>query len=239
MNSTRRDPQSERSTLGERLFLGVVMLGVFVIGTVTAFIMYRSRQTETVTEARSSALVGTPSNSDETSARHLIDFALTDRTGRTVTRADLEGQFLVVNFVFASCSLSCLQVNHRMAEIQRLIADQPDVRLLSLTVDPQSDTPSALAKFAERFGADTNRWLFLTGDKRSLHSLIEQSFLGPPDPKLAGFAPGGWARTDRIAVADTRGQVRAMFNGTKASAPNEVMEMVKKLRSESLVPHSP
>jgi len=77
--------------------------------------------------------------------RQLTHFHLLDRTGRSITEADLLGRFLVVNFVFTSCSLSCRAVNDRMEEIQRLVADRPDVRLVSLTVDPRTDTPSMLA----------------------------------------------------------------------------------------------
>jgi protein SCO1/2/putative membrane protein len=55
--------------------------------------------------------------------RRLVEFNLTDRSGRSVTHADLAGKFLVVNFVFTSCSLSCRAVNDRMEEIQRLVAD--------------------------------------------------------------------------------------------------------------------
>ena len=103
--------------------------------------------------------------------RHLVEFKLTDRSGRSVTQADLTGKFLVVNFVFTSCSLSCRAVNDRMEEIQRLVAGVNDVRLVSLTVDPRSDTPSVLARFADGYYADTNRWLFLTGDKAELYRL--------------------------------------------------------------------
>ena len=117
--------------------------------------------------------------------RHLIEFNLTDRSGRSVTQADLAGRFLVVNFVFTSCSLSCRAVNDRMEEIQRLVADAADVRLVSLTVDPRTDTPPVLAKFANSFHADSHRWLFLTGDKAELYHLLETSFI-PKSPELDG-----------------------------------------------------
>ena len=124
--------------------------------------------------------------------RHLVEFKLTDRSGRSVSQTDLAGKFLVVNFVFTSCSLSCRAVNDRMEEIQRLAAGASDVRLVSLTVDPRSDTPSVLAKFADGYHADTNRWLFLTGDKAELYRLIETSFI-PKSPELEGLIPGGFA----------------------------------------------
>ncbi len=219
------EPQGR--SFDERVFIGVVMLGVIVIGAVTTASIVHSRRNAHASAASGADLIA-PS-----SARHLIDFTLTDRSGRTVKRPDLDGQFLVVNFVFASCSLSCLQVNYRMAEVQRMVSSQSDVRLVSLTIDPRSDTPPVLAKFAERFAADTNRWLFLTGDKQVLYRLIEKSFLGPADPRLSGLVPGGFVNTDRVVIVDPRGQVRAILNGMKTSAPREVMETITKLRSEN------
>ncbi len=161
--------------------------------------------------------------------RRLVDFTLTDRTGRTVTQADLAGKILVVNFVFTSCLLSCRAVNDRMAEIQGLLGDAEDVRLVSLTVDPRTDTPSVLSKFADGFHADTNRWLFLTGNKTELYGLIETSFISKA-PELEPFIPGGFASTDRIMLVDGNGLVRGSFNGLKRGVADAVVSEIRKLR---------
>jgi protein SCO1 len=162
--------------------------------------------------------------------RELADFSLTDRTGRMVTRADLDGKFVVVNFVFTGCSITCLDVNRRMAEIQALTANQPDVKLVSLTVDPRSDTPEVLAQFGNRFGADTNRWLLLTGDKAVLYGFIEKSFIprNPDDPY--NFMPGGFIHTERIAVVDNHGRLRVFFDGLKPETSQAVAEAINQLR---------
>lgn len=163
--------------------------------------------------------------------RELADFTLTDRTGRTVTRADLAGKFLVVNFVFTGCSITCLDVSQRMAEIQTLTARQPDVKLVSLTVDPRSDTPAVLAEFGNRFGADTNRWLLLTGDKPVLYELIEKSFI-PRDPNDPyNFMPGGFTHTERIAVVDNHGRLRAFFDGMKPATAKAVADAIDQFRA--------
>lgn len=163
--------------------------------------------------------------------RELADFVLTDRTGRIVARSDLNGKFLVVNFVFTGCSVTCLDVNRRMAEIQNLTATQPDVKLVSLTVDPRTDTPAVLADFGNRFGADTNRWLLLTGDKAMIYALIEKSFL-PRDPNDPyNFMPGGFTHTERIAVVDPHGHVRAFFDGLKPETSQAVAEAIRRLRA--------
>ena len=165
--------------------------------------------------------------------RRLADFRLTDRTGREVTRADVAGKFLVVNFVFTSCSISCLLVNQQMADIQRLAAGQNDVQLLSLTVDPRTDTPPVLAQFAARFGADTNRWFFLTGDKPQLYGLIETSFLTREPLSQNLPMPGGFVGTERIALMDRTGRVRRYFDGMKLSTPAALMKLLGELRTQT------
>jgi protein SCO1/2 len=164
--------------------------------------------------------------------RQLVDFSLTDRTGRTVTRADLDGKFLVVSFLFTSCSLTCPEVSRRMAEIQRLTAGDADVRLLSLTVDPRSDTPPVLAKWGGRFGADTNRWLFLTGDKTIEHTLIAESFLPTDTNDPFNYMPGGFTGTERIAVVDKHGKTRIYFDGLRSETPAAVAAEIARLRAE-------
>jgi len=168
--------------------------------------------------------------------RQLADFALTDRSGRAVTRADLTNQFLVVNFVFTSCSVSCQQVNHHMAEIQRLTAAQLDVRLVSLTVDPRTDTPSVLAEYGRKFGADTNRWLLLTGGKPALYAVIESSFLPRSDAPEWSVMPGNFVHAERIAVVDRAGTVRAFFDGMSSRTPREIVELIHRLRTERAKP---
>ena len=164
-------------------------------------------------------------------SRRLVEFNLTDRSGRSVTQADMAGKFLVVNFVFTSCSLSCRAVNDRMEEIQRLVADAPDVRLVSFTVDPRSDTPSVLAKFADGYHADTNRWLFLTGDKAELYRVIETSFISK-SPELEGLIPGGFGSTDRIMLVDPEGDVWASFDGLKRNAASAVAAEIERRRKK-------
>jgi protein SCO1 len=164
--------------------------------------------------------------------RTLGDFALINATGRTVTRADLDGKILAVSFLFTSCSLTCPEVSRRMAEIQNLTTTNDDVRLLSLTVDPRTDTPTVLAKWGARYGADTNRWLMLTGPKPVLHDLIGNSFLPVETNNPFNSMPGNFAGTERIAVVDKHGNLRAFFDGLRADTPAAVVAEMEKLRRE-------
>ncbi len=167
-------------------------------------------------------------------ARQLIDFTLTDRTGRTVTRAELQGKIVVVDFLLTSCTLTCPEVNHRMSEIQELTADQPDVRFLSLSVDPRTDTAAVLMRYGLAYDVDTNRWFMLTGDKPQLQNLIATSFLNQDlnDPFV--YMPGNFSHTERIAIVDSQGHVRMYFDGMRRETTAAVVEEISRLRKEQL-----
>jgi protein SCO1/2 len=215
-------PAGETSETGltKKEILWTLGLGLIVAGVAAAVACFAGKR------ERSAFSASPPDH-----PRRLVEFKLTDRSGRSVTQADLVGKFLVVNFVFTSCSLSCRAVNDRMEEIQRLVAGASDVRLVSLTVDPRSDTPSVLARFADGYHADTNRWLFLTGDKAELYRVIETSFI-PKAPELEGLIPGGFTSTDRIMLVDPEGNVWASFDGLKRNAASAVVAEIEGRRKK-------
>jgi protein SCO1/2 len=157
---------------------------------------------------------------------------LTDSTGRTVTRAELDGKILAVSFLFTGCSLTCPEVSKRMGEIQRLTDGQDDVRLVSLTVDPRTDTPPVLAKFGAHYGLDTNRWFMLTGEKNILHGVIGTSFLVRDAGDPWNTMPGNFTGTERIAVVDKRGRVRMYFDGLRPETSADVAAEIAQLRQE-------
>jgi cytochrome oxidase Cu insertion factor (SCO1/SenC/PrrC family) len=111
------------------------------------------------------------------------DFALTDQHGRLVRRADLEGKVWIASFIFTNCPEECPLMTAEMAQFQSDLANIPDFRLVSISIDPERDTPSVLSQYADRFKADSERWLFLTGDKRAIYRLAREGFrLGIVDP---------------------------------------------------------
>ena len=208
------------STLTKRELLSTLVLGLAIAGGAATIAF--------LTGKPQSATAGAPLPPGH--PRQLAAFNLIERSGRPITQADLAGKFLVVDFVFTSCSLKCRVVNDRMAEIQRLVADAPDVRLVSLTVDPRSDTPAVLTKFANSFNADTNRWLFLTDDKAQVYRLIETSFI-PKSPELEAVIPGGFAGTDRIMLVDPDGRVCASFSGLKPEVAKNIVAEIARQRT--------
>jgi len=109
-----------------------------------------------------------------------------ERSERPITRTDLQGLVWISNFFYTHCPDTCPLQSARMARLQGDFADERDVRLVSISVDPEHDTPAVLRDYAQRFGADAERWLFLTGDKAAIYHLAQQGFhLSAVDPEAA------------------------------------------------------
>jgi len=141
----------------------------------------------------------------------LADFELTECSGRTVTRADLAGRPFVLDFIFTTCAGPCPRMSASMEVLQDELAGS-DVRLVSVTVDPATDTPAVLAEYAERYGADPERWWFLTGEAEVLYGLARSVHLAAaPDPKAArGFQV---SHSTKLLVVDGGGVVRGYYDG--------------------------
>ena len=212
----------------ERLFLSIAVATALIFGLGFLGLMLALNHREKAPGVPGPTDAAVPLTPDH--ARQLVDFALTDRTGRMVTRADLAGHIVVVDFLFTSCSLTCPIVNRHMAEIQQLTTNQLDVKLLSLTVDPRDDTAAVLAQYGRQVGADTNRWWLLTGDKSVLYHLIGTTFLNADLDDPFTYMPGNFSHTERIALVDGRGNVRAYFDGLSENVAAAVATQIARLR---------
>lgn len=104
-------------------------------------------------------------------------FTLRDQFDRPLTAADLHGKRTILTFIFTRCPVPefCPLMSRRFQELQeRLLASPPagaPVQLLSITIDPQFDTPQILRAYGESYGADPNRWRFATGTKEQVTAL--------------------------------------------------------------------
>ncbi len=89
------------------------------------------------------------------------DFTFIERSSREVKSQELAGKVWVADFVYTSCGGFCPVMTEKMRKLQDMLPK--DIRLVSFSVDPDTDTPAVLAEYAKRYGADPDRWLFLTG----------------------------------------------------------------------------
>ncbi len=125
-------------------------------------------------------------------------FELTERSGQKVRSEDLVGQPYVVCFFFSTCPGTCKRQSGEMRLLQSKFKDKP-IRLLSISVDPEVDTPEVLSAYADGFNADPKQWLFLTGELQNIIKIGSEMF----------FLPGVEKRghPDRFCLVDAKGEL--------------------------------
>jgi len=153
------------------------------------------------------------------------DFTLTERSAREVKNQELAGQVWIADFVYTSCGGMCPIMSEKMRKLQDTLP--PEVRLVSFSVDPDVDTPAVLTEYARKFGADPNRWLFLTGNRESLFKLSKEGF------KLAVDDSGGTelepiTHSSRFALVDQHGRIRGYYS---MEEPAELAHLVEDAKS--------
>jgi protein SCO1/2 len=139
------------------------------------------------------------------------EFQLISQTGQTFDRTQLDGKIWVADFIYTHCPGPCPRMSSQLQRVQTAVAEIPDVRLVSFSVDPDHDTPSVLAEYARRYRALPGRWFFLTGDRTTLDTLDRHAF-------MLGNLDGTMQHSTRFVLVDRRGRIRGYY-GTSEDDP--------------------
>lgn len=162
------------------------------------------------------------------------DFSLTERSGRTITKADLLGNVWIADFIFTRCSGPCPDLSAKLRGLQNAFAENSDVKLVSICLDPENDTPANLVHYAERFQAKPDRWWFLTGtDEKYVHGLVEKGFLQSVVPEGDGSP---LMHSTYFVVVDRQGRIRAAHDGVAKTAHERLLRDVRVLLAEPASP---
>jgi len=163
----------------------------------------------------------------------LPPWSLQSEAGQPLGNAELAGKPWVANFLFTSCPSSCPPLARATADLQARVkkwqspGEPPSVRLISVTVDPVTDTPDVLTAFARKYGADPQLWSFATGDYAVMERLVTDGFLLPIQRSdrpvrgqhghegagvLARPTPLDTAHSLRFVLVDGAGHIRGLYN---------------------------
>lgn len=193
------------------------------------------------------AFVITKAESHEAAAEQLpvysqvTDFSLTNENGEAVSLADLRGQVWIADIIFTRCSGPCIRMTHQMKELQDALPKNSGTKLVSLTTDPDYDTAAILKNYAERNGADLNRWTFLTGSKPQIANLAGDSLklsAVPIKAEARASATDLWIHSTIFVLIDKHAQLRGIYQtgGEDIDWPTEkakILAAVKELERES------
>ena len=162
------------------------------------------------------------------------DFSFIERSGRKVERQDLLGKVWVVDLIYTRCPDTCPLQSAEMARLQAELVNEADARLVSITVDPARDTPEVLARYARRFGADPQRWLFLTGEKAAVYRFAQEGLRLPVmDPRgRARSARGEGAallHSSRFVLVDRKAHIRGYYESRDMESLGQLRQDMKTL----------
>lgn len=154
----------------------------------------------------------------------LPPFSLTDQNGKTVTNKDLAGKIWVAQFFFTECPGPCPAVSRQLVQVQQMLGTTPGVKLVGISIDPEHDTPAAMAAYGARVGADPKRWKFLTGAPDVIDELVHKGFLISFQKNTpAEQAQGLFLHSTQVALVDRAGIVRAVYEGRDIETPPKIV----------------
>ncbi len=148
------------------------------------------------------------------------DFSLTERSGKQVRRSDLSGKVWVANFMYTSCTDTCPLQSAELAKLQSELGDGDNVKIVSISVDPERDKPQVLARYADRFKASPDRWYFLTGDKNEIYRLAQDGFhlSAMPASEHDRDDDGSILHSSKFILVDNKAEIRGYYESNDAEA---------------------
>mgnify|MGYP001812782208 CR=1 FL=1 len=153
----------------------VVCLGML---TVPAVSLAEAEPAAGGAEPKSQAGPTNEAAAEEKARKFFTDLEVVDQNGNKLRFYSdvLKGRVVLINFIFTNCPDACPMVTHKLMQVRNLMAEsiKDDVWFISVSVDPERDTPEAMKEFATKQGVDESRWLFLTGSKENLTQIVKK-----------------------------------------------------------------
>lgn len=147
------------------------------------------------------------------------EFALTTHDGTRLALPDLRGKVVAVTFIYASCVDTCPLLTTKMAGLQNRLGHEFGRRVVfvSITVDPERDTPEVLRRYARAHGAESPGWAFLTGAHGEIREVARRYGVF-----CAKTPRGDVDHTFLTSLVDQRGNLRVQYLGVRWD-PDEML----------------
>jgi protein SCO1/2 len=164
------------------------------------------------------------------------DYTLTNQFGEQVSLPDdYSGKVLVVGYVYTNCPDICPMITYNMRDLQREFPGEQDFHLISISFDPERDSPEVLHSYAESYNIDQSNWSMLTGEKSEVDEVLDKLGIATvktptrftEDNKAVYFID----HTDKVSLIDKKGQVRNHYLGSELDTET-VIEDIKTLLTE-------
>ena len=163
-------------------------------------------------------------------------FNLVNEKGQSFSSSSLKGKIYVASFFFTRCGAICPKITGQLSRVQDTFSQDPNVKLISISVDPAFDHPEKLQSYAKRFDANEGQWTFLTGEKKIIYPLILKGFHVPladaSEYDAAIKNPDEtFIHSERLVLVDKEGVIRGFYVGTDKKEVDRLLVEIKVLKT--------
>jgi protein SCO1/2 len=175
-------------------------------------------------------LVGCGEPIETNMSEDVLDFEFTTQDNDTLSLDDLEGNYWITDMIFTNCTTVCLPMSANMKTLQDRFDEEgfDDIQLVSFSVDPEYDTPEVLREYGEEYGADFDRWTFLTGyDFETIKEISIKSFKSPLMEPLEG--DDQVTHGTRFYLVNPEGKVIKYYDGVQSGNMETIVNDIEKI----------
>ena len=154
------------------------------------------------------------------------EFEFIDSEGQSINLNTLKGKVWVADFIFTTCTMACPIMTDNMNTIHKKYKKNDDLRLVSISVYPEYDTPEVLKEYASQYNANTDKWHFLTGKETTVKNVIKNGF------KIGDYEDIIF-HSEKFALVDKNGMIRSYYNGMKTEDMDKLKKDINRLLKQS------
>jgi protein SCO1 len=165
----------------------------------------------------------------DTVYHQIPDFAFVNQDSQQVTNQTFAGKIYVTDFFFTTCPTICPKMKSQMLRVYEKYKDNPNVILLSHTIDPQHDSVAVLNEYAERLGVKADKWHFVTGDKDNIYDVAQKYLVSAMEDKQEA---GGFVHSGAFVLVDENRHIRGVYDGTDPEQVDRLLNDIPVLLNE-------
>lgn len=167
---------------------------------------------------------------EDSTERKIPDFEFFNQDGKAVTQKDFENKIYVADFFFTTCPTICPIMKKEMLRVHERFKANPNIMILSHSIDPRHDSVEVLKEYAARLGVKSDKWHFVTGDRKKIYEIGEKSYMVTAQEDST--QQGGYLHSGAFILVDRKRRVRGLYDGTKEKDVNKLMEDIEILLDE-------
>lgn len=158
------------------------------------------------------------------------EFDFINQYGEHITSNNVAGKIYVADFFFTTCQTICKDMSDQMFRLQEEYKNDPEVVLLSHSVDPENDTVEVLLNYAEKYKATRGKWHFLTGSRESIYTVCQKGYFMVAEEAKTG--PDAFIHSNQFTLVDKEGRIRGFYDGTDVYDVKKLIEDIRVLKYE-------